>query len=835
MIRLTRRAEWIWRARRAREAAFRDAPPPYAPERNRHVFFRRSLELSSEAESAQVHVCADGRYRLFVNGEPIGFGPARFSPDWICADPYDLAPHLRPGRNVVAALVHSYGRDTSWYERPRGPASRVFGCGGFFLRGELTQRSGATLRLDTDSRWLHREARAWDRSARGGSLGFQEIYDARLDPPDWAAPDFDDSDWRPASVLRVAGFHFSDDVVPFPALFERDIPALATKILRPSAIAAIAELGENTIYKLFDCSLEHPESLLGEAGGTIVRTTESRDLVLVLDFGRIVFGSPRLDLEAPAGATVDLTYGDELDPDGRVRPTPGIPGFDVLPDHRYTTRAGRQSWERFEPAGFRYLQTTFRGAAEPVKIGAIRVVERLYPATPAGRFRCSDELLNRIWEAGARTLSLCMHDAYVDCPTREQRQWVADASLEALVNYAVFGDAALAARFLRQVARAQRSDGRTPMCAPGDFSAADFLSIPDFTLAWILAVDRHHLYTEDSGLARELRPSVGRALTWFEQWLDADGLLAHVPGWVFLDWAEHDKRGEVTALNAAFVAALRAASRITRLDSSTEEAERLDRLADGVAAAINERLWDERRGVYVDARCGTVPGRRVSQLANAALITYGIAPAQRWPRILSAILDQERVTRTRRRPSERARAFDEESAVIEAQPYGSHLLHRALAAAGRCGALLDHIRSRWGPMLDTGSTFWETWEAAGWDSRCHGYSSTPAFELSSEILGVFPISPGFARFRVAPHPAGLEWAEGRFPTPRGPIGISWKAPRDGGFELAVDVPEGCEAQVLFPEADRRQARASSIDGSPAANGGDLPALGPGKHRLLALR
>src|SRR5260370_478975 len=149
-----------------------------------------------------------------------------------------------------------------------------------------------------------------------------------------------------------------------------------------------------------------------------------------------------------------------------------------------------------------------------------------------------------------------MHDAYVDCPTREQRQWVADASLEALVNYAVFGDAALAARFLRQVAQAQRSDGRTPMCAPGDFSAADFLSIPDFTLAWILAVDRHHLYTQDSGIARELLPAVGTALTWFERWLDADGLLAHVPRWVFLDLAEHDKLGEGSALDVAFFAAL---------------------------------------------------------------------------------------------------------------------------------------------------------------------------------------------------------------------------------------------------------------------------------------
>lgn len=578
----------------------------------------------------------------------------------------------RPGTNGLAAppLVSSGAADS--FCRGRWPSAREPPS------GSIRTRAGS-----------HRDARGWDREAAGGSLGFNEIYDARKDPPDWAAADFDDSAWLPASVLRVAGFHFSDDVVPFPAVFERDIPPLATRTLRPQAIAATAELGENTIYKLLDCSLERPEALLAEAGEAAVRTTESRDLLLVLDFGRIVFGSPRLELEASAGAAIDLTHGDELELDGRVRPTPGVPGFDAPPESRYTTREGRQSWERFEPAGFRYLQATFRGVTGPLKVGAIRVEERLYPAPFAGRFRCSDELLNQIWEAGARTLSLCMHDAYVDCPTREQRQWVADASLEALVNYAVFGDAALAARFLRQVAQAQRSDGRTSMCAPGDFSAADFLSIPDFTLAWILAVDRHDLYTQDSGLARELLPSVGRALTWFEQWFDADGLLAHVPGWVFLDWAEHDKRGQVTALNAAFVAALRAAARLAGLDSGTGEAERLDRLADGVAAAINERLWDEHREVYVDARRGTVPGRRVSQLANAAVIAYGIAPAQRWPRILSAILDPERVTRTRRRPRERARAFDEEFQVIEAQPYGSHLVHRALAAGGRHGALLD--------------------------------------------------------------------------------------------------------------------------------------------------
>jgi alpha-L-rhamnosidase len=57
-------------------------------------------------------ITVDGRYLLFVNGAQIGRGPVRCSPLAQRFDTYDLAPHLRSGRNVVAVLVHTYGVDT---------------------------------------------------------------------------------------------------------------------------------------------------------------------------------------------------------------------------------------------------------------------------------------------------------------------------------------------------------------------------------------------------------------------------------------------------------------------------------------------------------------------------------------------------------------------------------------------------------------------------------------------------------------------------------------------------------------------------------------------------
>ncbi|MBI4790615.1 MAG: alpha-L-rhamnosidase N-terminal domain-containing protein, partial [Chloroflexi bacterium] len=127
MQHFNRRAEWIWRPRGLTGVGFSAAAPRLPEETNRFVYFRRVVEIGDAIQSASVHVSADGRYQLFVNGQRIGRGPARCTPAWQYVDPYDLAPHLHPGRNVIAALAHSYGRNTAWYELPSWDHARAFG------------------------------------------------------------------------------------------------------------------------------------------------------------------------------------------------------------------------------------------------------------------------------------------------------------------------------------------------------------------------------------------------------------------------------------------------------------------------------------------------------------------------------------------------------------------------------------------------------------------------------------------------------------------------------------------------------------------------------------
>lgn len=803
-MKFQRRAEFIWRERGLGKEGFWAAPPRTPEESNRFVYFRRSFDLDGPVTSAPVLATADGRYQLFVNGKRIGRGPARGTSAQGVLDPYDLAPWLRSGRNVIAVLAHSYGRNTAWYELPGWDPGRAFGCGGFFLQGEACNPAGS-VRLDTDGQWRYQVAQAWARDVPSNSLGFSEWYDARLAATGWQEADFDDSSWSASEVLRLPGRAQTGDVVPFQQLAVRDIPAQIEGVVvaaRPIACFETAPSAQaiDLAARMNGEEMSHfSQCAVGSDCNNIVTTHECGASV-VYDFGEVVVGYIGFELDGPAGAVVDFYPGEQLMSDGRVLIYDGISGYEASIAHRYVLRGGEQRFERFEWNGLRYLQVTYRNCIEPLYVKAVTVNQTNYPVQERGQFECSDPLLNRIWDAGARTLRLCMHDAYVDCPSREQRQWM-DACLDARINYAAFGDTALAARLIRQVAASQRPDGLTMMVAPGDFAVAGFTNIPDFCLYWVLAIDDYLNYADDACLADEVYANVARALQWFERQLNDEDLLTELPLWVFVDWAETDKKGQVTALNALYVAALRAAARVAFLVGHGSAASHYQALAERVAQAINCLLWDEVRGVYVDARRDGQRSGRISQQSNAAVIAWEVAPRARWSRMFDTVLDEQRLVLTHGLglDGKLKTPFDENRDVVRAQPFTAHFLHRALRMDGRFDTLLAHIRQHWGAMVANGeSTLAETWQVEAITSKCHAWSATPTFDLSTDILGVSPLSDGFRRTRVAPQPCNLQWAKGRYPTPHGEVAVAWHRQDDGCFVFNLRLPPGCEAEVQCP-------------------------------------
>src|SRR5207244_121764 len=108
-------AQWIWAG--AVEArgplAAGGAPPKQYWDRT--CLLRRSFVIAEVPEKAVARVAADSRFVLYLNGEEVARGPARAVPERLAWTELDLAPLLRPGGNVVAALVHFYGRLMPWW------------------------------------------------------------------------------------------------------------------------------------------------------------------------------------------------------------------------------------------------------------------------------------------------------------------------------------------------------------------------------------------------------------------------------------------------------------------------------------------------------------------------------------------------------------------------------------------------------------------------------------------------------------------------------------------------------------------------------------------------
>lgn len=834
-----RRAPFIWTSKQAIDwggmlQLFRGGPERRDDGKNRWFLFRKELSLPSDPTAAFVTLTVDGRYQLFINGARVGRGPVRCDPLHQRTDTYDVRRFLQAGDNAIGVLIHVYGVDTAWYQTVKRQWQLVFGDGAFYCDGEI-RCGAATIDVVSDESWRCRECDAWDRNTprTGWGQGFIEVVDATRVPMGWSEPGFDARDWDTVQVLSIGGGPPDSllggmKIEPFPTLLPRTIPFLRESAVAPESMIAsfgvvpdaTLPVDERTYFEKLDDlpagAITRADALLrADDRTTVVSTTNDRDVAVLLDFGRIHSGYPFVEIDARGGEVIEVAVAEGLpgEWDNTLAARPRIDRERAHGAHvsRYTARPGRQRFEAFEWTAVRYLQLTVRNAPAGLAIRHVGSTFTHYPVDPRGRFECSDSFLTKLWDSSRYTLQLCMHDGWEDCPGREQRQWLGDATVEFLVAQAAFGPSAdaLNRQFLHHAAESQRPDGLTQMFAPGDHHT-DGIVIPDWTLQWILNADLHYLYTGDLDTIAAIFPSIQKALAWFDRHTGAHGLVADMPHWHFHDWAALGRHGEATTLNAQLAGCLRAAARLARALEAERAAREYDARADRIAAGLNARAWDAERGVYVDSvdPASGRQDRRVSQHGNAAMMLWGDAPPARWPAIIAAISDPQRLVFTAAPPIVPSGGeFDAERNIVLANTFYSHFVYRALIRASRFDLVLGLIRERYGPMLARGATtLWESFDPTA--SLCHGFSTTPLFQLSAEMLGVQPTAPGFAKLRVAPQLGDCTFARGVFPTAHGDVHVSWeKVAAD--LQIDITIPDGCSGELEVPsgyelaDGDRR--------------------------------
>ena len=167
--------------------------------------FRKGFEINDLPQKLIIHVSADNRYNLFVNGQRVCYGPAKGDLSTYKYDVIDIAPFLQEGLNQLAALVYNGGKDK--------PLSFLSVQTAFYLKAE-DKEYGI---LNTESSWKVYKNRAVQPVSYHEMLRKERWFNGfyacgpgdevqgDLYPWGWEEISYDDSKWALAEVLSFDG------------------------------------------------------------------------------------------------------------------------------------------------------------------------------------------------------------------------------------------------------------------------------------------------------------------------------------------------------------------------------------------------------------------------------------------------------------------------------------------------------------------------------------------------------------------------------------------------------------------------------------------------------
>jgi hypothetical protein len=738
---------------------------PVAPKNEYGVYlFRKQIELSRRPEHFLVHVTADARYRLFVNGQSVCFGPQRGDPLVWRYETIDLAPWLREGANAIAAQVWSYGE--------HAPYAIMTQRTGFLLQGDTAAESG----VDTNASWKVTRDAAYQPIAPDRVrlktfivVGPGDRVEGSAHPWGWAGAGFADQDW---SVPRVLGqgmpYGWGTDVnlwlKPRSIPFMEETPLRLARVRRARGVEPAAGFVE------------------GKAALTVPAHTRA---TVLLDQGFEISAFPQLTVSGGKGGRVALTYAEALfDPNGRKGHRDEIEGRELvgIGDEFYPDGGAHRQFAPLDFRTYRYLQLDIDAGDEALVVEDLHGNFTGYPFQERGSFSSDDPVLRQIWKVGWRTARLCAFETYVDCPYYEQLQYVGDTRIQSLISMYVAGDDRLMRNAIELLDRSRLPDGLTQSRYP----SVSPQIINTFSLFWIDMVHDFWMHREDGAFVRAQLPGLESVLGWFERKIDpATGLLGPLPYWTFVDWTDQwpwnetigdggvpdgAKQGGSSIVSLQLAGTLQRAGELCRAFGRAPLAGHYERLAAGLRTAVVRSCWDEQRRLFADT-----PEKNVfSQHANVMAVLAGAVTGDAARELIQRVAGDK--------------------SLIQSSVYFRFYLLRAMKQVGLGDQYLAQL-GPWRAMLAEGLT---TFAEIPVDPRsdCHAWSASPVYELLATVCGIEPGSPGFATVRIEPHLGALQRVEGKVPHPRGDIVVALQREATG-LTAKITLPAGLTGTFVW--------------------------------------
>lgn len=731
-----------------------------------------------EAAQVRVHVSADERYALWLDGELVGRGPERGDRDHWFFDSYDL--DFAAGEHVLVARVSNLGE-----------LAEV---------SQMTVRHGFLL-APSEEKWrdtLGTGHANWEFQILDGlTFSTPEIpdyyyacgpvaeVDAALFP--WNYHLGEGENWRRVQKGAPAvEADFATESSLIHGLRPASLPPQIERSFRPGCVRWIAQSPNHEPVNLalhrVDEAPAWQNLLAHDQAFTIEAHTQRRVLI---DLENYYCAFSRIEVSGGAGGFLALKWAEALYQDEQMtfkgnRDEIEVCFFVGIGDTLRLDGGPNRVWEPLEWSAGRYVEVQIETGDEPLVLERLHFKESRYPLELEGTVATGDDELQKVWPILVRGVQMCAHETYMDCPFYERLMYAGDTRLQMLATFVMTGDDALPRRALQSFAWSrvcgEALDGLTQSRYPSRLRQV----IPPFALWWVTMLHDFALWRGDPAFVDQLMPTARGVLDAMRRFCNSDGLLEAPNGWNFVDWVptwEHGipadgVRGVGGPMNWTYAHALHAMAELERWRNEPELANRWQRQREGVVEGLGS-FWDEKRGLFSDDK----NHRHFSEHANALALAGGFLDPQRAERVAGSLIEAPDLART--------------------TIYFSHYLLEAWHQTRRSEALWKTL-DLWRDLPNQGFvTPFEQSDFRTTRSDCHAWGSHPLFHFFASVLGIRPTAPGFSRVEIAPQLESLPWARGTFPHPQGLIHADLSL--DGEAVVGtVSLPQGVEVTVVPP-------------------------------------
>ena len=720
--------------------------------------FRKSFTLANKPDSFLIHVSADNRYRLFVNGGAVCNGPARGDLAHWNFETIDIAPYLHTGSNTLAAEV--------WNMAEYAAVAQVSNQTAFVVQGDDSTEDI----VNTDKSWkVMRDSAYYPCSTDNGSrlhtymvVGPGDSVQAEHYPWNWQTPSYPDADWRNAVSIAapVPSGVGSDNLW---TLVPRSIPLMEEKQQRIVTYRRMKGMTDAGFIK-------------GTHPVTIPAHTTA---MVLLDQTYNTVAYPQLTVSKGNSAVIKLTYAEALfDTAGHKGNRNEIEGKTIIGNYDVFVPDGGNN-KTFRPLWFRtyrYLQVDITTGDEPLVIEDLYGMYTGYPFEQKASFSSNDTTLKALWNVGWGTARLCAGETYFDCPYYEQLQYEADTRIQSLISLYITGDDRLMRKAITDFYNSRVAEGLTQ----GRYPSSRLQVIPPFSLFWISMLYDYTMHRRDDAFVEDKLQAAKGVLHWYEQHIDtAKQMLGPMNWWNFADWASaftggtppgaNDGNSAVITLQYAYT--LQQAAALFSYYKQTAEAAHCTMLAKKLMQGTYAHCFDKGKKAMAD----TPEKKSFSQHAGIMAVLTGSIPKEDEVEVMKMVL------------------YD--TSITQATFYYRFYLTQALKKAGMANLYYSQL-TPWRNMIANGlTTFAENPDPTR--SDCHAWSASPLYDFLATICGIVPSSPGFKTVTIAPAPGELTSIKGSMPHLDGIISVDLKRKGSKSISGTVVLPKSLTGTFVW--------------------------------------